>query len=163
MYSWYLITLNLKIMKVNYTFLLILIFFNSCISNYSDNIEFINSQENIDRGYPFSEATVVNGIIYLSGEIGTLPDGTLIDGGIEAETRQTLTNIKNKLEKMGGSMDDIFKCTCMLSDIKDWPLMSLEYKKFFNPQKLPARSAFAGSGLALGAKLEIECMAIKKN
>ena len=73
------------------------------------------------------------------------------------------TNIKNKLEKMGGSMDDIFKCTCMLSDIKDWPLMSQEYKKFFNPQKLPARSAFAGSGLALGAKLEIECMAIKKN
>ena len=106
---------------------------------------------------------MVNGIIYLSGEIGTLPDGTLIDGGIEAETRQTLTNIKNKLEKMGGSMDDIFKCTCMLSDIKDWPLMSQEYKKFFNPQKLPARSAFAGSGLALGAKLEIECMAIKKN
>ena len=106
---------------------------------------------------------MVNGIIFLSGEIGTLPDGTLIDGGIEAETRQTLTNIKNKLEKMGGSMDDIFKCTCMLSDIKDWPMMSLEYKKFFNPQKLPARSAFAGSGLALGAKLEIECMAIKKN
>ena len=128
-----------------------------------NTIEFINSQENIDRGYPFSEATVVNGIIFLSGEIGTLPDGTLIDGGIEAETRQTLTNIKSKLEKMGGSMDDIFKCTCMLSDIKDWPLMSQEYKKFFNHQKLPARSAFAGSGLALGAKLEIECMAIKKN
>jgi len=164
-------------MKVNYVFLSIFLMFNSCISlkvgnkdvktnNSTSNlntIEFINSQENIDRGYPFSEATVVNGIIFLSGEIGTLPDGTLIDGGIEAETRQTLTNIKNKLEKMGGSMDDIFKCTCMLSDIKDWPLMSLEYKKFFNSQKLPARSAFAGSGLALGAKLEIECMAIKKN
>ena len=164
-------------MKVNYVFLSIFLIFNSCISlkvgnkdvktnNSTSNlntIEFINSQENIDRGYPFSEATVVNGIIFLSGEIGTLPDGTLIDGGIEAQTRQTLTNIKNKLEKMGGSMDDIFKCTCMLSDIKDWPLMSLEYKKFFNHQKLPARSAFAGSGLALGAKLEIECMAIKKN
>ena len=109
--------------------------FNSCISLKFANkdiktndstsnlktIEFINSQENIDRGYPFYEATVVNGIIFLSGEIGTLPDGTLIDGGIEAETRQILTNIKNKLEKMGGSMDDIFKCTCMLSDIKDWP------------------------------------------
>ena len=164
-------------MKVNYVFLSIFLIFSSCISlkvgnkdvktnNSTSNlntIEFINSQENIDRGYPFSEATVVNGIIFLSGEIGTLPDGTLIDGGIEAETRQTLTNIKNKLEKMGGSMDDIFKCTCMLSDIKDWPLMSQEYKKFFNTQKLPARSAFAGSGLALGAKLEIECMAIKKN
>jgi len=132
--------------------------FNSCISlkvgnkdvktnNSTSNlntIEFINSQENIDRGYPFSEATVVNGIIFLSGEIGTLPDGTLIDGGIEAETRQTLTNIKNKLEKMGGSMDDIFKCTCMLSDIKDWPLMSQEYKKFFNPQKLPCEKCLCG-------------------
>ena len=164
-------------MRVNYVFLSIFLMFSSCISlkvgnkdvktnNSTSNlntIEFINSQENIDRGYPFSEATVVNGIIFLSGEIGTLPDGTLIDGGIEAETRQILTNIKNKLEKMGGSMDDIFKCTCMLSDIKDWPLMSHEYKKFFNPQKLPSRSAFAGSGLALGAKLEIECMAIKKN
>jgi len=163
----------------NLIFILLSIFllFNSCISLKVGNkdvktnntttdlntIEFINSQENIKRGYPFSDATVVNGIIYLSGEIGTLPDGTLIDGGIEAETRQTLTNIKNKLEKMGGSMDDIFKCTCMLSEIKDWPLMSQEYKKFFNSQKLPARSAFAGSGLALGAKLEIECMAIKKN
>ena len=105
----------------------------------------------------------MNGIIYFSGEIGTLPDGSLIAGGIVQETRQTLTNIKNKLEKIGGTMDDIFKCTCMLSDIKDWPLMSQEYKKFFNPNKLPARSAFAGSGLALGAKLEIECMAIKRD
>ena len=126
-------------------------------------IEFINSQDNIDKEYPFSEATIVNGIIYLSGEIGTLPDGSLITGGIVQETRQTLTNIKKKLEKIGGSMDDIFKCTCMLSDIKDWPMMSQEYKKFFNPDKLPARSAFAGSGLALGAKLEIECMAIKRD
>ena len=162
-------------MKLKFLFITIALLFNSCLSlKFSDkeidnsikeknHIVFINSQSNIDKGYPFSEATIVNGIIYLSGEIGTLPDGSLISGGIEAETRQTLTNIKNKLEKMGGSMDDIFKCTCMLSDIKDWPLMSQEYKKFFNFQKLPARSAFAGSGLALGAKLEIECMAIKKN
>ena len=162
-------------MKVNYQILLIIFLFNSCLSkvdnvDFNENslknpvsIEFINSQENIDRGYPFSEATIVNGVIYLSGEIGTLPDGSLIDGGIVQETRQTLTNIKNKIEKIGGSMDDVFKCTCMLSDIKDWPLMSQEYKKFFNSEKLPARSAFAGSGLALGAKLEIECMAIKRD
>tara|TARA_Y100000994_G_scaffold169275_1_gene139355 strand:+ start:133 stop:624 length:492 start_codon:yes stop_codon:yes gene_type:complete len=163
-------------MKVKYPIIFLVFLFNSCLSLKVGNkevksstvknqatIEFINSQENIDRGYPFSEATVVNGIIYLSGEIGTLPDGSLISGGIIPETRQTLTNIKNKLEKIGGSMDDIFKCTCMLSDIKDWPLMSQEYKKFFNPNKLPARSAFAGSGLALGAKLEIECMAIKRD
>ena len=127
-----------------------------------NEIQYVNSDETKEKGYPFSDATVVNGIIYLSGAIGTLPDGSLVSGGIVAETRQTMMNIKNRLEKMGGSMDDIFKCTCMLADIKDWPLMSQEYKKFFNPDKLPARSAFAGSGLALGAKLEIECMAIKR-
>ena len=127
-----------------------------------NEIQYVNSDETKEKGYPFSDATVVNGIIYLSGAIGTLPDGSVVSGGIVAETRQIMMNIKNRLEKMGGSMDDIFICTCMLADIKDWPLMSQEYKKFFNPDKLPARSAFAGSGLALGAKLEIECMAIKR-
>ena len=161
-------------MKVKFLFFIVLL--QSCLSlnvankkvasnsqSSQNEIQYVNSDDTKEKGYPFSDATVVNGIIYLSGAIGTLPDGSVVSGGIVAETRQTMMNIKNRLEKMGGSMDDIFKCTCMLSDIKDWPLMSQEYKKFFNPQKLPARSAFAGSGLALGAKLEIECMAIKKN
>ena len=160
-------------MKVKFLFFIFLL--QSCLSlnvankkvasnsqSSQNEIQYVNSDETKEKGYPFSDATVVNGIIYLSGAIGTLPDGSLVSGGIIAETRQTMMNIKNRLEKMGGSMDDIFKCTCMLADIKDWPLMSQEYKKFFNPDKLPARSAFAGSGLALGAKLEIECMAIKR-
>jgi len=58
------------------------------------------------------------------------------------------------------SLEKIFKCTCMLADIKDWPEMSEEYRKFFK-NDLPSRSAFAGSGLALNAKVEIECWAIK--
>ena len=160
-------------MKVKFLFFIVLL--QSCLSlnvankkvasnsqSSQNEIQYVNSDETKEKGYPFSDATVVNGIIYLSGVIGTLPDGSVISGGIAAETKQTMMNIKNRLEKMGGSMDDIFKCTCMLADIKDWPLMSQEYKKFFNPDKLPARSAFAGSGLALGAKLEIECMAIKR-
>jgi reactive intermediate/imine deaminase len=160
-------------MRVKFLFFIVLL--QSCLSlnvankkvasnsqSSQNEIQYVNSDETKEKGYPFSDATVVNGIIYLSGAIGTLPDGSVISGGIAAETRQTMMNIKNRLEKMGGSMDDIFKCTCMLADIKDWPLMSQEYKKFFNPDKLPARSAFAGSGLALGAKLEIECMAIKR-
>ena len=159
-------------MKVKFLFFIVLL--QSCLSlnvankkvasnsqNSQNEIQYVNSDETKEKGYPFSDATVVNGIIYLSGAIGTLPDGSVVSGGIVAETRQTMINIKNRLEKMGGSMDDIFKCSCMLADIKDWPLMSQEYKKFFNPDKLPARSAFAGSGLALGAKLEIECMAIQ--
>ena len=160
-------------MRVKFLFFIVLL--QSCLSlnvankkvasnsqSSQNEIQYVNSDETKEKGYPFSDATVVNGIIYLSGAIGTLPDGSVVSGGIVAETRQTMMNIKNRLEKMGGSMDDIFKCTCMLADIKDWPLMSQEYKKFFNPDKLPARSAFAGSGLALGAKLEIDCMAIKR-
>jgi len=133
------------------------------ITNFSfgQTIERINSPEHLKNNYPFSQATVVNEVIYLSGEIGTLPNGKLIEGGITAETRQALMNIKNTLNKMGGSMDDIFKCTCMLSDISEWGEMSSEYVKHFKKDKLPARSAFAGSGLALNAKLEIECMALK--
>lgn len=129
--------------------------------SFSQKIERINSSEHLKKNYPFSEATIVNNIIYLSGEIGTLPNGELIKGGITAETKQTLTNIKNILNRMGASMDDIFKCTCMLADISEWAEMSAEYVKHFKKDKLPARSAFAGSGLALNAKLEIECMALK--
>ena len=116
--------------------------------------------ESKKNNYPFSEATVVNDIIYLSGQIGTLENGKLIDGGIKAETRQTMLNIKSVLEKNGSSLEKVFKCTCMLADIKDWGEMSIEYKKFFT-KNMPARSAFAGSGLALNAKVEIECWAVK--
>ena len=129
--------------------------------SFSQGIERINSTEHLKSNSPFSEASIVNGVIYLSGEIGTLPNGKLIEGGITAETRQILRNIKNTLNRMGSSMDDVFKCTCMLSDISEWGEMSAEYVKHFEKDKLPARSAFAGSGLALNAKLEIECMALK--
>mgnify|MGYP001350942562 FL=1 len=86
----------------------------------------------------------------------------MIKGGIEAETIQTLKNIESVLEKVDLTKEDIFKCTCMLLDIKDWPKMSKAYKSFFERKNLPARSAFAGSGLALGAKVEIECLAKAK-
>ena len=129
---------------------------------FSQKIQRINSNEHLEKNRPFSQATIVNNVVYLSGQIGTLPNGKLISGGIEAETRQTLINIKTLLNSMGLSMDDIFKCTCMLEDIKDWPKMSEIYTTFFKKDKLPARSAFAGSGLAAEAKLEIECMALMR-
>ena len=124
-----------------------------------NDVKYINSQENIDNGYPFSEAVIVDNIVYLSGKVGRLPNGELIQGGIEAETLQTLKNIETLLQKIDLTKENIFKCTCMLVDIKDWPKMSKAYKKFFDRKNLPARSAFAGSGLALGAKVEIECLA----
>ena len=143
-------------MKINKA---ILIFFLAVYTFGQNEVKYINSQENIDSGYPFSEAVIVDNIVYLSGKVGRLPSGELIRGGIEAETLQTLKNIESVLQKVDLTREDIFKCTCMLVDIKDWPKMSKVYKSFFDRKGLPARSAFAGSGLALNAKVEIECLA----
>ena len=134
-----------------------------CVSLSALQIRYINSNDHLQKGYPFSQATLVNNIIYLSGELGTTSDGTLVEGGIVPETIQALKNISETLEYMGSSIDNVFKCTCMLADIKDWPQMSKAYKSFFKPERLPARSAFAGSGLALNARIELECWAVLKD
>ncbi|NOT10135.1 MAG: RidA family protein [Gemmatimonadales bacterium] len=109
-------------------------------------------------GLPFSPAVRVGHILYLSGQIGTDSTGRVVSGGIEAETRQTLTNIKAVLEAGGSSMSKVVKCLVMLADIGEWPRMNAVYVTFF-PGNKPARSAFAATGLALGARVEIECMA----
>ncbi|NOR20110.1 MAG: RidA family protein [Xanthomonadales bacterium] len=108
---------------------------------------------------PFSEAVRVDHILYLSGKIGIDPaTGKLAEGGISGETRQTMENIKTSLEKYGSSMAEVVKCTVYLADIKEWADMSKVYISYF-PNNPPARSALASSGLALGARTEIECMA----
>ena len=107
---------------------------------------------------PFSEAVRVGDILYLSGAIGTDSSGRVVPGGIEAETRQTLENIKATLARNGLGMEHVFKCTAMLVDIAEWPRMNVVYATYF-PGPKPARSAFAGTGLALGARMELECWA----
>ena len=131
--------------------LILLVFIFGCKESQTlkKDIEYFNSSEHLANEYPFSEATIVNDIIYVSGQIGTSENGEVGRGGIEAETLQALENIESVLKKMGGSKSDIFKCTCMLKDISDWPSMSKAYKSFFEGSMLPSRSAFAGSGLAL--------------
>jgi len=108
--------------------------------------------------YPFSEAVRVGRMLYLSGQVGTADGSTLVSGGIQAETRQTMENIKATLEKFDSSLDEVVKCTVFLADIAEWPAMNEVYTTYFTAHK-PARSAIAGSGLALGARVEIECMA----
>ena len=92
-----------------------------CVSLSAQQSQYINSNDHIQKGYPFSQATLVNNIIYLSGELGTTSDGTLVEEGIVPETIQALKNISETLKYMGSSIDNVFKCTCMLADIKDWP------------------------------------------
>jgi 2-iminobutanoate/2-iminopropanoate deaminase len=109
---------------------------------------------------PFSPAVRVGNILYLSGQIGT-PSPTasaVVPGGIEAETRQTMENIKDVLQRTGSSMDRVVKCTVMLADMREWDRMNVVYASYF-PKDKPARSALGASGLALGARVEIECWA----
>lgn len=114
-----------------------------------------------EPAYPFSPAVRVGKMLYLSGQIGTDSSGALVTGGIQAETRQTLENIKDVLAKTGSSMERVVKCTVMMADMKEWPAMNEVYKTYF-PQAKPARSAFGATALALGARTEIECMAVAR-
>ena len=107
---------------------------------------------------PFSEAVRVGPMLYLSGQMGTDASGKLVPGGIEAETRQILANVRAVLERHGSSMDRVVKCLVMLADMQDWPAMNAVYLEQFKPP-LPARSAFGASGLALGGRVELECVA----
>jgi 2-iminobutanoate/2-iminopropanoate deaminase len=109
---------------------------------------------------PFSEVVRVGRMLYLAGQLGIDSTGKLASGGIQGETRQALENIKHVLEANGSSMDDVVKCTAMLADIKEWAAMNEVYITYF-PRHLPARSAFATNGLALGGRIELECMATR--
>jgi reactive intermediate/imine deaminase len=111
-------------------------------------------------GLPYSTAVRVGEVVYLSGQIGISPEtGQLVPGGTRAETRQTLDNIKGTLEQIGSSMDRVFKCTVFLADIADFAAMNEIYRTYF-PVDPPARSTVAVSGLPLGARVEIECLAL---
>jgi reactive intermediate/imine deaminase len=112
------------------------------------------------EGLPFSSAVRVDDVLFLSGQIGARP-GTreLVSGGIEAETRQTLENIRAVLEYAGSSLDRVVKCTVFLADMTHYAAMNEVYASFF-PADPPARSTLGANGLALGAAVEIECIAL---
>lgn len=114
---------------------------------------------------PFSPAVRVGNVLYLAGQVGTSADASgtgVVPGGIEAETRQTMNNIRDVLEKSGSDMDHVVKCTVFLADMKEWEAMNGVYKTFFRDGRYPARSAFGTTGLALNARVEIECIATVK-
>ena len=121
------------------------------------DVEFYSA--NPDMQLPFSDAVRVGHMLYLSGKLGNIP-GTpeLAEGGIAGETRQALDNIKASLEKHGSSLAEVVKCTVFLADIAEWGAMNEVYVTYF-PVNPPARSALGSSGLALGARVEIECLA----
>lgn len=115
--------------------------------------------QNDQSELPFSKAVRVGNMLYLSGELGAKP-GTLklVPGGIGPETRQTMENIQATLQANGSDLNKVVKCLVMLADINEWSAMNEVYRTYFRAP-YPARSALGSSGLALGARVEIECMA----
>jgi reactive intermediate/imine deaminase len=122
-------------------------------------IEYLNSGKVLPATLPFSEGVRVGNTLYLSGQLGIVPGSMkLAAGGIAEETRQAMQNIKTSLEANGYALTNLVKCTAMLADMSEWSAFNDVYKTFF-PVHYPARSAFGTSGLALGARVEIECIA----
>jgi len=124
--------------------------------------EFLNSGKVYPANVPLAEAVRVDNTLYLSGQIGIEP-GTLklVPGGIKAEAKQTMENIKTSLEAHGYSMSDLVKCTVMLADIAKWAEFNDIYKTYFT-DRFPARSALGVTGLAIGAQVEVDCIAYRE-
>lgn len=121
--------------------------------------DFLSSPEGAALSLPFSEAVRAGDFLFLSGQIGNVPGKLeLVPGGIGPEAAQTLDHIKAILERHGSSLDAVVKCTVFLADIREWPAFNAVYRNYF-AHHFPARSALATSGLALGARVEVECMA----
>lgn len=122
-------------------------------------VEHLSSAGIFPGDLPFAEAVRVGDMLYLSGMVGVQP-GTLelVDGGVRAEGRRAMENIRLLLERYGSSMDRLARCTVFLADISEWPAFNEVYESFFH-DRYPARSALGADGLALGARVEIECTA----
>ena len=110
---------------------------------------------------PYSQAIEANGMIFASGQIPIDPaTGQFVEGGIQEQTRQALTNARNILQAAGTDMENVIKTTVYLSDIHNFAAMNEVYAQFFT-EPFPARSAVAVKHLPKGALVEIEVLAIK--
>lgn len=121
-------------------------------------VSFFNDGPGANQDLPFSEAVRVNDLLFVSGQVGTDESGALVAGGITAESRQVMDNIRQIITRRGLSMKDVVKCTVFLADVSEWGDFNLVYTTYFS-KPYPARSALGANGLALGAALEVECIA----
>jgi reactive intermediate/imine deaminase len=108
--------------------------------------------------YPFSESARVGNLLFLAGQVGEDEDGKLVPGGIRAEAEQVMLNIEAALARRGLAMKHVVKCTVFLADIAEWGVFNEIYTEHFS-HPYPARSALGASGLAVNARVEVECIA----
>jgi 2-iminobutanoate/2-iminopropanoate deaminase len=110
---------------------------------------------------PLSQAIVAGGFVYCSGQLPVDPaTGKVVPGGIEEQTRQVLKNLQAVLQAAGSSLDNVVKCTVLMTDLTEFTAMNKVYAEFFKAP-CPARATFQIGALALGVKIEIDCIAVK--
>ncbi len=144
---------------ISLSLFLLAIFLQSCEHQKSEII-FHKSHEPSRANVPFSDAVETNDLLFLTGQIGKdHKAGKLVEGGIEAETKQVILNIQDVLKHHNLTLDHVVKCTIILKDIEDFATFNGVYTQFFT--KKPARTTFAAGGLAGGASIEIDVIAAK--
>lgn len=112
------------------------------------------------QSLPYSPVVEADGVLYLAGHLGRDPETRELAGEIGEETRQTLENIGATLKSVGASYADVVRCVVFLAEIEDFAAMNEVYRTFF-PKNPPARSTVAVKDIVLGAKIEIECTAVR--
>ena len=123
---------------------------------------FYSSQLSLEQGFPFSDIVETKGgLIFISGLVGTDETGELVAGGLEAETHAIFRQMDTYLAHLGLGFSDVVKCLVMIDDIAQWGAFNGIYTQYFSPP-YPARSAMGADGLALGASLELECIAARR-
>lgn len=131
---------------------------NACAAD-APKAQFLNSPQALTLDRPFSEAVRAGDWLILAGQLGSdEATGKVVPGGIGPESRAALQHIKKLLESNGASMADVVKCTVFFADIAEWGDFNKVYREFFS-KPFPARSALGANGLALNARVEVECLA----
>ena len=123
-------------------------------------MKLINTEKAPGAIGPYSQAYEVNGVIYTSGQIPVNPADGTVPEGIAAQAEQSCKNVGAILEAAGSSFDKVVKTTCFLSDINDFAAFNGVYAKYF-PEGAPARSCVEVAALPLGAKVEVEVIAVQ--
>jgi 2-iminobutanoate/2-iminopropanoate deaminase len=122
-------------------------------------MKFISTNEAPQAIGPYSQAVVVNGLVYTSGQIGLLPNGELIADDVENQTHQVMKNLFYVLESANAHFNDVIKTTIFLEDMRDFDKVNAIYAHYFGSHK-PVRSTVAVRSLPKNVKIEIDCIAL---
>ena len=124
-------------------------------------MEFVSTEHAPAAIGPYSQAAIVGDLVFTAGQVALDPTtGTVIEGGIEAQTARVLENLAAVLAAAGSSLSQVVKTTVFLTDMADFPAMNQVYGQAFGDHK-PARATVAVAGLPLGVRVEIETVATR--